>query len=243
MTTYGRIDVHSHLLPGIDDGCRSVEESVRCARAMVEAGYTHSFVTPHIWPGYENVHVDSIPQFAADLQRALDEAGVPLRLIPGGELNLGRHTLQTPADRVVTYGMGRRHALIDFWCDALPPYFEQAIRWLQSLGLTVVIAHPERVKAIQCQPELADWFIELGVLLQGNLQCLSDPPEAATCRLVERYLLEGRYTFLGSDLHRWETLDVRLNGLRRAIELVGEAKVDELTKTNPRQILLEPLGL
>ncbi len=235
--TYGRIDIHSHLLPGIDDGCRTVEESIQCARAMVEAGYTHSFVTPHIWPSYPDIHIESIPRFTTELQSALDAAGVNLKLMPGGEINLQPDIHLMAPERVVTYGLARRHVLIDFWFDALPEFFEPTIRWFQSLGLTVIIAHPERVKVIQHNPDLVDYFRDMGVLLQGNLQCFSDPADSPNCRLVERYLLEGKYTFLGSDLHRWETLEIRLAGLRRAIELVGEAKVDELTRINPRQLL------
>ncbi len=101
----------------------------------------------------------------------------------------------------------------------------------------MVIAHPERVRAVQESPALLEYFTGLGALLQGNLQCLSDGPEAGTRRVMERALAEDRYTFLGSDLHRWETLELRLNGLKRAIELVGEAKVDELTKVNPRMLI------
>lgn len=241
MTT-GRIDIHSHLLPGIDDGCRTIEESLQCAAAMVEAGYTHSFVTPHIWPSYENNTVATIPQYCARLQAVLEEAKIPLQLLPGGEINLHRGTIDTPADQVVTYGMAGTHVLVDFWYDALPDFFEPTIRRFQSLGLTVIIAHPERVKAIQAQPELADYFRDLGALLQGNLQCLSDPPDAPTCRLVQQYLLEDRYTFLGSDLHRWDTLSVRLDGLRRAIELVGDEKIDQLTRHNPRKLLDQVLA-
>lgn len=236
MTT-GRIDIHSHLLPGIDDGCRTVEESLRCAAAMVEAGYTHSFVTPHIWPSLEKNTRTNIVEYRDALQAALDAAKIPLQLIAGGEINLKPQTMLTPRDQVISHGMAGTHVLVDFWFDALPEFFEPTIRWFQSMGLTVIIAHPERVKAIQAKPELADYFDELGALLQGNLQCLSDPPDSPTCRLVERYLREGRYRFLGSDLHRWETLDERLGGLRRAIELAGEAKIDELTRDNPRQLL------
>src|SRR5947209_19694596 len=104
MTT-GRIDVHSHLLPGIDDGCRSVEESLRCARRMVAAGYTHSFVTPHIWPGLPANTIANITALTQRLQAALDRGDIPLRLIPGGELNLSPTLAQTPREELITYGM------------------------------------------------------------------------------------------------------------------------------------------
>jgi protein-tyrosine phosphatase len=236
MTT-GRIDVHSHLLPGIDDGCKNVAESVACAKLMVQAGYTHSFCTPHVWPHLTRNTVTHIPRYTEELQSALDMAGVKLRLIPGGELNLREDMHATPDDALVSYGMRRKFVLVDLWCDCLPRFFQKGMQWLQSNGVKVILAHPERMAAVQKEPELADYFAKLGLLLQGNLQCFSDPIGSPTRRTVERFLLEGRYFLLGSDLHNLASLPMRLDGLKRAIDLVGEEAVDRLTKENPRQLL------
>lgn len=236
MTT-GRIDVHSHLLPGIDDGCDDVTESIQCARLLVQAGYTHSFCTPHILPDFPDNTVRGVVAQVAQLQAALDAEYVALRLIPGGEINLREGTPSTAVDALVSFGMLRKYVLIDLWCQSLPPFFIPAIRWLQGQGAKVVLAHPERMAAVQINPDLADHFAELGLLLQGNLQCLSDPVGASTRRVVERFLLEGRYFLLGTDLHHLASLPMRLDGLRRAAELVGQETVDRLTIQNPRQLL------
>src|SRR5437764_6432743 len=172
--TYGRIDVHSHLLPGIDDGCATLEESLECARRLVGAGYTHSFCTPHIWPKLPNNTVRNITERVDRLQEALDEANIPLQLWPGGELNLSADLPKRPPEDIVTYGMRRRYCLFDLWAERLPPFFEPSVRWLQSLGLTVVLAHPERMRAVQDDPRMGDRLAEMGLLLQGNLQCFAD---------------------------------------------------------------------
>jgi protein-tyrosine phosphatase len=234
----GRIDVHSHLLPGIDDGCKTIEESLACARLMVEAGYTHSFCTPHIWPAYAN-SIKSVPQKVTALQGELDRAGIALKLIPGGEINLRPDYMSaTPPNEVVTYALNGRFVLFDIWCDKLPEHVAPSVEWLQSLGLTVILAHPERMRAVQDEPQLADYFSERGVLLQGNLQCFSDAPTARTRQIAERFLAEDRYFMLGSDLHSFETLPPRLAGLERAIELAGNDTIDRLTKTNPATLML-----
>lgn len=235
--TNGRIDVHSHLLPGLDDGCRHLDESIACARLMVAAGYTHSFCTPHIWPNLTNNTIANIPRYTAALQAALDDAGVGLKLIPGGELNLRADTPWSQVDNLVSYGMGRQFVLFDLWCEQLPPFFKPGVEWLRAQGVKVILAHPERMAAVQRQPELADAFAEMGLLLQGNLQCFSDPVGAPTRRTVERFLLEGRYFLLGSDLHNLSSLPMRLEGLRRATDLVGQEVIDRLTITNPSQLL------
>ena len=85
---HGRIDVHAHLLPGVDDGCADLNESIICARMLVEAGYSHAFCTPHIWPNLPENKPDVIAQRTKELQNEYDRAAVSLKLLPGGELNL-----------------------------------------------------------------------------------------------------------------------------------------------------------
>jgi hypothetical protein len=83
---------------------------------------------------------------------------------------------------------------------------------------------------------VSDYFQSLGLLLQGNLQCFNDKPEALTRRCAEQFLLDGKYFLLGSDSHNPASMEGRVRGLERAIELAGQAKIDELTITNPQKL-------
>ena len=235
----GRIDVHSHLLPGIDDGCSNLEESLECARRIVEAGYTHSFCTPHIWPSLPGNIPANIVKETSELQAALDYAGIALKVIPGGELNLRADLTKTPPDLLPTYGMTRKYCLFDIWVDRLPSFFWPTVEWLQGQNLEVILAHPERMRAVQEEPELADAFLEAGLLLQGNLQCFADPPHMATRRTAELFLQHDLYFMVGSDLHNLASLPVRMRGLDRVRELAGEEKLWELTRDHPRELLPE----
>ena len=234
---FGRIDVHSHLLPGVDDGCPTLDESVACARAFVGAGYTHCFCTPHIWPNLPHNTVSGIAERTSRLQDALDEARVALRLLPGGELNLREDLALTPADALPTYAMAGRYCLFDLWAERLPEFFWPVVKGLQSRGLKVILAHPERMRAVQAAPQLADDFAAAGLLLQGNLQCLADPLSSETRKIGERFLKEGRYFMLGSDTHNTAGLPVRLKGLQHATDMVGEAEVWRLTRDNPKLLM------
>jgi protein-tyrosine phosphatase len=233
----GRIDVHSHLLPGVDDGCATLEDSLACARRLVEAGYTHSVCTPHIWPNLPENSPAKIVAGVARLQQAMDKAGIPLHLIPGGEHNLSPQFMRTPRENLMTYGAKGRFLLMDLWVNRLPEWFDDAVRWTQGQGLTVILAHPERMAVVQDRPELADHFTDLGLLLQGNLQCLGEPPKLSVRRVAEQYLREGRYFMLGSDLHGSDSLAVRLRGLNNAIEMAGEEEVWRLTRENPKRLI------
>ncbi len=235
----GKIDVHSHLLPGIDDGCKTIEESLECARILVEHGYTHSFCTPHIWKNLPANNVTNIPLMTAALQTELDNQHIALKLFPGGENNIQPDLIQTSPDAVVTFGMNRKFVLIDLWADKLPAFFASNVKWLQSLGLTVILAHPERMRAVQDDPEIVEYFTALGVLLQGNLACFSDAPHTDTRRVAEHFLEQDSYFCVGSDLHGLGSMPSRLRGLARVAEAAGDAKFKELTWDNPKRLLAD----
>jgi protein-tyrosine phosphatase len=233
----GRIDIHSHLLPGVDDGCESLEDSIFCARELVAAGYTHCVCTPHVWPSFPKNNVAEIPPAVERLQRRLTEAGIALSLLPGGELNMRTDTRFTPSNELVSYGMRGRFVLIDLWAERLPVFFDPTVQALQAMGVTVILAHPERMRAVQEHPELADHFKSLGLLLQGNLQCFGDPIGSATRETAERFLSENRYFALGSDLHNPRSMPVRFAGLSRVREAVGEDGLEQLTMINPALLI------
>ena len=234
----GRIDVHSHLLPGIDDGCKTVEESIACARVLVANGYTHAFCTPHIWAKFAGVSRSSVVVWVSQLQKALDDAGVALKLLPGGELNLYLGVTQLPDEEVVPLGLGK-FVLVDMWAAELPAFFDETIDWLQGLGLTVILAHPERMRAVQDAPELGDYFLSRGMLMQGNLQCFGERDGAITRTIAEKFLHEGKYFMVGSDTHSPESMEVRMRGLGRVIEIVGSEGAEALTRGNPMKLAPE----
>ena len=236
----GRIDVHSHLLPGIDDGCKTLEESLACARVLVDNGYTYSFCTPHIWSSYPANTVANIPKMTAALQKELDANNIPLKLIPGGEVNIQPDLFRTVEDQVVTLAMYNKFVLIDLWADKLPEFFTTNVKWLQSLGLTVILAHPERMRAVQDDPTNAiDYIQNLGVLLQGNLGCFGDAPHTHARRTGELLLEQDRYFCVGSDLHALDSLPGRMKGLRRVREAVSAEKFVQLTWDNPKKLMPE----
>src|SRR5262249_28286209 len=142
-----------------------------------------------------------------------------------------------PRQQIPTYGMAQRYCIFDLWAERLPEFFRGAVEYLQGLGFKVILAHPERMRAVQDDEHLVDEFTRMGLLLQGNLQCFSDPPDSMTRRTAEMLLLEDRYYLLGSDAHRPDTLPKRLEGLDRVAALAGGDVLDRLTITHPRELL------
>ena len=243
MLPTGRVDVHTHLLPGVDDGCATVEESITCARALVTAGYTHAYCTPHVWPDLPGNNAREIKGRVADLQGAFDDAGVALKLLPGGELNLmsawPRLGKQARGE-VVTYGLLGRYVLFDFWCEtaeAVRERVEPAVRHLREQGFELILAHPERITALQKDMSVLDRLTELGVKLQLNSWCLAEPRGDRRRDVAERLLKDGRYFLIGTDLHRPSGMAARLEGLAVAERLMGAKEVERLTVGNPALLM------
>ena len=128
----------------------------RLRRVLVENGYTHSFCTPHIWTSLPANTVANIPTMVAALQTELEKQKIPLKLIPGGENNIQPELFRTVPDEVVTFGMSRRFCLVDLWADKLPEFFTTNVKWLQSLGLTVILRIPSACG--RCRMIRASWI-------------------------------------------------------------------------------------
>src|SRR3954462_3141273 len=127
----GRIDVHSHLLPGVDDGCREVSESIECGRMLVAAGYSQAFCTPHIWPNLPHNNPAMIVQKTGELQKEYERAQVPLKLWAGGELNLRPEMVNWQREQVPTYAMKGEYCIFDLWVDKLPAFFWPVVEHLK----------------------------------------------------------------------------------------------------------------
>lgn len=161
------VDLHCHILPGIDDGAKSVEDSLSMARQAVEEGVTHILCTPHHNNGvYLNPKNEVILRVKA-LQESLDEAQIPLTLLEGQEVRLSGD-LVAMIDRVdiLFADLSDTYVLIEFPSSMIPPYAEKVLFELCSLGYVPIIVHPERNAQIMKNPNELLPFIEMGCLGQ-----------------------------------------------------------------------------
>jgi protein-tyrosine phosphatase len=230
------IDVHGHLLPGVDDGSRDLAESIELAAALVAAGFSHFTCTPHIWPGAV-LSPAFVTERTMQLQHSLDQAGVRLTLIPGGELNIDLPLESMGDDEIVSYSMRGKYVLFDFWYSHLPDMFWPRVKRLQRMGLTPIVAHPERIGVFQRDTAALRQVREAGLLLQLNAYCLVDPEGSPTRRVAERLLDEDAYFLIGSDLHQRGGLDQRLRGLEAARRKLSPATFKAMTHDNPKRVL------
>lgn len=234
------IDLHSHILPGIDDGAQSWDETLAMARIAVADGVKVMVATPHMMDAgpFAN-RAAEVLALAAEAQERLKMAGIDLEIVPGGELFLSP---ETPAGirsgELLTYANQRRYALVELPGDDVPPYAEQALFECQLAGVTPVLAHPERNSVlVNDLDRLAEW-VERGVLLQVNALSLASESEGRRRRAAEELIERRLVHFVASDAH---TTRRRRPGLSRAKKrvatLAGEEMAQILVAENPRRLL------
>lgn len=247
------VDIHCHLLPGVDDGCQDVDESLDLATRMAEAGFGDVICTPHIQPPMPHNNPRQIAKNVAKLQEALDRADVPLHLHAGGENRCGKENVSAPKRELnLAAGgdsrggsLGRQFFLFDNWGTDWPHVLKPMVERLRADGITPILAHPERTPWVWDDPlGVADRLASLGVLLQLNAYVLTGPrngpPVHVGSQMVqtaETLLDAGRYAFAATDSHRPNAWPVRLDGIRALRDRVDEPTFLRLFRDHPRQLL------
>jgi len=229
------IDLHSHLLPGIDDGVRTIAESLDLLRAAHEDGIARIAATPHVREDYPTTPAEMELRLA-EVCGAAREAAIPVEVLPGGELDLEFAARLDDAD-LRRFGLGGRPSLLllEFPYLGWPLQLADLVFDLQLRGFRIVLAHPERNVDVQHEPERLRPLVDSGVVVQLTAASLDGrlggAPRAAAKRLIDSRLAH----LLASDAH---APDVRSVGLSRAREAAGDDAVARwLTEDVPAALL------
>jgi len=197
------IDLHCHILPGIDDGPATLSEALDLADAAANAGTKIVAATPHLRDDHPGVRIEELADRCARMNRSIADAAIPLRVVPAGEVDLLWACRASDEElRLASYGQAGRDVLIETPRDMLPPRFEEHLFGIRARGYRVLLAHPERSRSFQQHPEQLRAFVEHGVLLQVNAGSLTGPRAASRSRALSRTLVrEGLAHVVASDAH------------------------------------------
>ncbi len=236
----GRIDIHSHLLPGVDDGCADLDESLASIATLMQNGYVGSICTPHIWPAaFPDNLPSNIEAWVQTLRQQLADHGVHYRVWPGGEVRLHKHVIDFFKTHGVPTLCGTNRVLCDAWFDKWPRWIDKAFEWLLTKGYQPILAHPERLNVSDGLGDRLTPLTDVGVWLQGNFQSFTGELGYLADRYVRQFMAEGRYTFLAMDMHRPRALPARLDGLQLAVQEFGQETIDEMIEARPRKLILD----
>ncbi|MPQ33295.1 exopolysaccharide biosynthesis protein [Clostridium estertheticum] len=232
------IDIHSHILPGIDDGSKNMEMSIKMLKMAEEKGTKTIVATPHYIRGrYEN-HYEKIFDLHQEVKLAAKNAGLKIEVLLGQEVMLDKYALNLCKEKKIRGINGTSYMLIEFPMDKLPNDALDLIYELRVLGIKPIIAHPERYEYIIKSPANINDFINEGCLFQinaGSLQGLFGKQVQKCAKLLVK---EGLVSFIASDAH---SINRRCPGL---IEGFREAQlldkdIEEKVSSNLELMLID----
>jgi protein-tyrosine phosphatase len=232
------IDVHSHLLPGVDDGPKSWDAALDLCRAVADDGVTISVATPHVIDGVYPNTTARVAALVRELNDRAGTAGIPLTVLPGGEVSVGCGRLvERWTDDVPTLA-GGRHLLLELPVTLVPHAFEQLVFSLRARGVTPVVAHPERCLAVQRDVAVARAWRRNGALLQVDAESLLGLWEDGARRAAIAIVGEGLVHLLASDAHSCRRRPPRLAAAARVVaDVAGPEMARFLVDEGPRRVV------
>ena len=233
------IDIHCHILPGVDDGAADLEEALAMARLAAGCGVTDVAATPHFRGMDEELEV--LPRFLRQLEKlrhAISAEEIPLRLHPGAEILCLPETVALAREgRLPTLG-DTRYVLCEFFFDAPYEYMDRILSGIAGAGCKVVIAHPERYEAIIRDPRGAQRWFRKGYVIQMNKGSALGA-FGGRVQQAARWLLDsGCVHIIASDAHSPRRRTTELSLLRSwLLERYPEEYVRILLEDNPARLL------
>jgi len=232
------IDIHSHILPGFDDGLQSLEEAVRLCQLMASGGVTTLFVTPHITGAPDLENSRRIDDSVASLQATLHEKNIPLRLLRGAEVAPTMQVLDwLDSGFPILLGASGRYLLLDCPPNAIPVGLDRLVFTLQTRRITPILAHPERVTSIQRHPQSLEPLVDSGLLIQISARSILGRHGKAAKDTTRILLRHNWAQFVASDSHSICSNEPLLPLAAQAlIETVGRNEALELTERNGARV-------
>jgi protein-tyrosine phosphatase len=231
------VDLHCHILPGVDDGAVDLADTLDMARAAVEQGCRAVVATSHLWEGMFGTSPELLEDEYPATVEAIRNEGIPLEVFSGAENHFLGGDPERFAEIAVPIGEAARYVLLDFAMGDVPPGMSEMIAALADRKRCAVIAHPERNRSLQADPApIADW-IAGGAVIQVNAPSLLGIHGDSAKACAEYLLEQGAAHALASDAHDLKRRPFCLQrGRTRAAELVGEEGAARLTEETPWRI-------
>jgi protein-tyrosine phosphatase len=233
-----RIDLHNHILPGIDDGSKQIEESLEMAKIAIDDGIEVLVCTPHIFPGVYHNDTAIIRRAVNKLQRTLDEAGLSLRLMIGADAHVSPNLLEDLQSGVVPSINGGRYFLLEPPHVGFPTYLKAEVKRYLAAGYVPVLTHPERLDWARKHYALFKELVDMGCWMQITAGSLTGFFGAGVKQLTERCLLDGLVHVVATDAHSSSCRKPELKAaFARAVKLVGHEEAQALFEVRPLAVI------
>ncbi|MGW8265111.1 MAG: tyrosine-protein phosphatase [Longimicrobiales bacterium] len=238
---HGLTDLHSHLVPGVDDGSRTVAEALEGISRLWDAGVRNIVTTPHLdgsltqMPWDLEVYLEEVGEAFENLRAAAGKTFPEVSILRGHEvmLDVPDPVLTDPRIRLA----GTNFVLVEWPRLRVPPATTQVLGRLRGLGLRVIVAHPERYYGLDSEGNLAGAWRQMGALLQVNYGSLVGSYGDASRKRAFSFLERGWVDLFSTDFHGRPHLDLQVDQVRTAMEaLGGREQFHLLARVNPTRV-------
>lgn len=221
------IDIHCHILPGVDDGSRRIDESIEMAKIYIENGIEKVIATPHYIEDINPATFEENKIVLENLKKALKDEGLELEIYLGNEIYASPNTLEHIMEKRVATLNGTKYVLVEMPMFDVPMYMENIIYELCIKGYAPIIAHPERNSKIQEDPNILYEFLTRGALAQLNLPSIEGRYGEASKRTGELLLKHNMIHFVGTDAHSPRSRSPRV---KKSLGILKDLVDDEIFK-------------
>ena len=232
------IDFHSHIVFGVDDGARNIDESVKMIIEAEKAGFTDIIFTPHYMEGYYEVSKDEISKRIELLKNEIDNNNLQIKLHQGNEVYITNNMGSLISEKKISTANGSKYVLFETPMRDEPINLLQVIYQILEAKKVPVIAHPERYLYIQENPNLVYELIDDGVLFQSNYGSLVGIYGKSAQRTLSLLLKHNMIHFMGSDVHRPNSIyPIIDDAIMQLKKIIPDYKISELTYENALKVL------
>lgn len=232
------IDIHSHILPGMDDGSRSVEESFKMIKEAEIAGFDTIIATSHYMEGYYEKERHIREEWVKGLNDGLKRQNINVKILLGNEIYFSENILNLLNEEKAVTLNDSAYVLFETALNAKPINIKDVIYKMLSFKLVPIFAHPERYNYIQKDVSLLYDLKKMGVLFQCNYGSILGRYGEKAKIIMKKMLKANMVQFLGSDCHRENSIYVDVpEALSKINEIIGIAKLDEITSKNPMLVI------
>ena len=232
------IDIHSHILPNIDDGSRSIDETFNLIREAKNVGFDAIVSTSHYMEGYYETNVPEREVWVKAIYENLQAKNIDINLFLGNEIYMSENIIKLLEDRKASTINDTSYVLFELPLNAEPLNLYDTIYEMQQYKLVPILAHPERYSFVQREPELVYDLVEKGVLMQANYGSIIGQYGKKAQMIVRKFFEGNMIHMLGSDVHRQNTRYPKIPQILSELNsLIGEEKLEELTTTNPNLVI------
>jgi len=213
------IDIHSHILPGIDDGSKSIKMTLDMLKKAEAEGTREIVATPHFCRGYGETSYEEVKKLVSDFNELAKSEKIKININYGQEVYYSENVIDDYKDGIIGTINDSRYLLFELPMNAFDTETFDIIYELQVMDIVPILAHPERYKPIIDKPSYINKFINEGILFQMNSGSLTGTFGANVKKTAEILLDHGVYNFIGSDAHNSSN---RCTGMGEAMEILSK---------------------